>query len=140
MGLLDFLFKSKSPGAVRLHPGRGWTVDLVGESNYQSAIGFYYRDKGRPSSDLKCEAELEPEKANPHDPNAIRVKIAGLTVGYLPRDLAKQYREQVVRIPQLAGSASCSAKIIGGHVMQNGEPAHFGVKLNMRWPPKIYQD
>lgn len=41
MGILDFFFGVKSTAAVSLRSGRGWTVDVVGESNYQSALGLF---------------------------------------------------------------------------------------------------
>lgn len=137
MGFLDFWFGSKPTEKTRLHPGRGWTVEVVGESNFQSAIAGHYRRSGGVDSDLKCEAELVPEPTNPHDENAIPVQIGGLTVGYLPRDRAKEYRAQIAKLPQLNAAISCSAKIVGGHQLEDGEPAHFGVKLNVSWPPRL---
>lgn len=137
LGLLDFLFGAKAPALPSLHQGRGWTIDVVGESNYQSAIGVYYRRNGGKGSDLKCRAELVPDDRNVYDSNAIQVKIAGLAIGYLPRDLAKDYRSIVASVPALSGSVSCSAKITGGHKLENGEIAHFGVKLNISWPPRV---
>jgi hypothetical protein len=137
MGILDFFFGVKPTAAVSLRSGRGWTVDVVGESNYQSALGLFYRRGGGKGSDLKCEAQLMPDDGNLHDSNAVSVRIAGVVVGYLPRDMAKEYRARIAELPHLAGPATCSAKIIGGHRLENGETAHFGVKLNMTWPPLL---
>ena len=38
---------------------------------------------------------LVREPNNPHDPNAIRVELAGLYLGYVPRDIAKDLAPQM---------------------------------------------
>ena len=38
---------------------------------------------------------LVREPDNPHDPNAIRVELAGLYLGYVPRDIAKDLAPQM---------------------------------------------
>lgn len=111
-------------------PGRGWTIDVAGESNYQIAIEQSYRRHGGKGHDLKVTAELAPDLDNPHDANAVMVTIDGNLVGFLPRDRAHDYRAAGV------DQGACSAKIVGGHRLANGQNAHFGVKLNLSWPPK----
>lgn len=119
--------------ADQLAPGRGWTTDVVGESSYQKHLA---KLKGDYEHDLKVTAVLVPEPSNPHDPNAVRIDIAGKPVGYLPRELAC---ECTLKTP-----AQCSAKIVGGFLFDNEEAreegrdrAHYGVKLNLAWPPRL---
>jgi hypothetical protein len=64
--------------------------------------------------------------------NAVRVEIDGRRVGYLPRELAFEYR---AALGETAGQ--CSAKIVGGYERDDGSTDHFGVKLHMAWPPRL---
>jgi hypothetical protein len=55
-----------------------YSVGLVGESNYQDAIGLL---------DVGERVWLSPEPDNPHDPRAIVARDAnGAPIGYVPRD------------------------------------------------------
>lgn len=123
IGFLKRLFGST---AADLAPGRGWTVDVVGESQFQPALK---RLKGNHEHDRKVVAHLVPDPGNAHDPNAVCVEIGGHLVGYLPRERAAEYR--------LNAPGRCSAKIVGGFELDDGAMAHFGVKLNLSWPPKF---
>lgn len=77
-----------------------WNFDIVGESNYQAAIGRAVarhasrdeRDAGRMVL-IAAEAAAQPEPDNPHDPMAVRVTIDGQTVGYVPREKAERFAE-----------------------------------------------
>ncbi len=130
MGLFSRLF-GKRPQEVTLKPGRGWTVEVVGESFYQPALHRQYRSQGGAGHDLKVTARLVPEHDNPADPNAVSVHIGGQPVGHLSRDAAADYRASLGMTLGV-----CGAKIVGGHELATGERAHFGVKLNCSWPPK----
>jgi len=117
---------------AQLKPGRGWTVEVVGEASYQGDLQRAYRRYGGDGHDLRVAAVLQPEQGNRFDANAVMVVIDGRTVGYLPRDRAAEYRDAIGR--QTAG---CSAKIIGGFKLNNGSQAHYGVRLNVSWPPRL---
>lgn len=123
LGFFRRLFEDRTR---ELAPGRGWTISVVGESNFQLALRrIYARGDGH---DRKVFATMVPEPTNKHDSNAILVSIEGKPVGYLPRELAQTY---------LVGKARCSAKVVGGFELNDGSTAHFGVKLNMAWPPRL---
>jgi hypothetical protein len=125
MGLLQKLF-GRAPDL--LAAGRGWTVNVVGESQFQHRLA---KLKGGNEHDVKVTAVLMPEPTNTHDPRAVRVEIAGKPVGYLPRELACECT--------LKAPAQCSAKIVGGFLLDDDERvrAHYGVKLNLAWPPRL---
>ncbi|MFH1342845.1 MAG: HIRAN domain-containing protein [Pseudomonadota bacterium] len=108
------------------------TLPVVGESNYQTALARQYRKHGGTEHDVKVTAQLQPEQGNPHDANAVRVAVGGGLVGYLPRQAAAEYRAALG-----AAAGLCSAKIVGGYLMEDGERASFGVKLNAAWPPRF---
>lgn len=130
MGLWNWLLGS--PRAAEFAGGRGWVTPVVGESHYQEELGRQYRANGGSEHDVKVIAVLQPEPGNPFDPNAVAVHVGGDLVGYLPRDLAAEYSQVM---GQTGGS--CSAKIVGGFLLDGGRRASFGVRLNLRWPPKL---
>jgi hypothetical protein len=105
-------------------------VSVVGESHYQDTLQFLYRRNGGAGHDIKVSAALVPENDNAFDHNAVRVEIESCRVGYLPREMALEYRaalgEEVGR---------CGAKIVGGFELDAS--AYFGVKLNLAWPPRL---
>jgi hypothetical protein len=129
MGSLGKLFGLKQPAS--LAPGRGWTVPVVGESRFQTDLQTLYRKYGGTEHDIKVDAVFVPEDSNAFDANAVRVEIGSRTVGYLQRELAEQYRIALGR-----AGGQCSAKIVGGFELEDGTLAHFGVKLNLAWPPR----
>ena len=130
MGLFSSIFGRKR--IQELARGRGWTMDVVGELQFQENLLRQYRRHGGTEHDAKAIATLVPEEDNKHDANAVRVEIGGHPVGYLSRDHAHQYRSAVGAI-----SGRCSAKIVGGFDLEDGTKAFFGVKLNISWPPRF---
>lgn len=112
--------------------GRGWTVEVVGEASYQGNLQQEYRSHGGVDHDVKALATLIPEGGNKHDANAVRVEIGRQPVGYFTREMAAQYRAALGASP-----GQCEAKIVGGFVLEDGTNAHFGVKLNIAWPPRF---
>jgi len=80
----------------------GPIVDIVGEAYREAqivaALGF------RPGLDQevidKTKAELVPEPDNPHDRNAVAVRIGGFTVGYVSADVAGAVQPFVAGIVQ----------------------------------------
>jgi hypothetical protein len=103
---------------------------LSGEASYQTALQSLYRKHGGKGHDLKVTALVVPD-GNVFDANAVRVEIGDRTAGYLSREKTVEYR---AALGETAGQ--CSAKIVGGHVRDDGSTAYFGVKLHMAWPPR----
>ena len=64
---------------------------------------------------------LVREPDNPHDPNAIRVELAGLFFGYIPRDLAKE----------LAPIMDTGRAFLALFVSRNESPFHDTVGLTV---------
>ena len=105
--------------------GKLWCdFDIVGESHYQDALRKIVRRRGAPP--LHCTADLVFEPANPHDANAVMVRIEGLKVGYLTREDAVQYGEALVALDCKGATLSCPAYIAGTEWL--------GVKLGLVWP------
>lgn len=91
---------------------------VVGESHYQPALvaaaaGTQVAE-GDFSGGPEVIAALVPEPRNPHDRNAVRVDIAGRTVGYLPREDAARYVRPLGALAQRGVLGTCPARIMGG--------------------------
>ena len=150
MGWLDWLFGNAEPAApvartngakqlshVRIAPGRGYTFDVVGEGNYQDALDDYCGGKCEEGHRMECEAEICFITDNPHDPNAVGVFINARLVGYIPRDMAKQMRADILRINPGQHPVLCKAKIVGGWDRGRGDEGHYGVKLSISHPMRL---
>jgi len=75
---------SNSKGVTAELPGPGtYSLDVVGESNYQDALDEIVGERTDESAEFYTKAELYLESNNKYDKNAVRVDIDGLTVGYL---------------------------------------------------------
>jgi hypothetical protein len=118
-------------------PGIGrYSVDVVGESNYQKNLERIAGGKKRESADLETTAILLLENDNPYDSNAVRVDINGLTVGYLARPVAGGFRNYVQSNKYSSERFSCKALITGGWDRGNGDAGCFGVYLDLPKFPK----
>lgn len=88
--------------AVYVLPGSsGWpNVEIVGEAYREAQIIAALGVSPGVDEDVRDEADadLVPEPDNPHDPNAISVRVRGHVVGYLDRATAKEYRNPIHRI------------------------------------------
>lgn len=123
--MVSFLRRLFGIGPVELAPGRGWTVDVVGEADFQDELRVL---KGSNPQDRKLVATLVPEPSNKVAARVVRVEIGGRPVGYLSQKLAKEYA--------LDTPSECTAKITGGFDLGDGTRAQLWVKLNLAWPPR----
>lgn len=67
-----------------------YQIEVVGESHYWDNLVKIAGDCEDDDVEVVKTAYLVPEPRNPNDPNAVRVEIDRLTVGYLPRPVAAQ--------------------------------------------------
>ncbi len=133
MGWLSNLFRSppKPTRYVTLEGDGSYRCPVVGESQYQDALGQITGGKTEDGHEFECVAVLEPEPSNPYDSNAVAVRINGQTVGYLSKPLA---RAMCVTLKQhnLAG-VQVGAVVVGGWASRKGRKpeGHYGVKLDI---------
>lgn len=143
IALIWALFKKKSPSAARgASPlssdiariaGDGlFAVEVVGESNCAHNFEKICGPRSRDGVNRNTRAILALENSNPHDRNAVRVSIDGLTVGYLSRANALNFRQSI----SAAGHAKfsvfeCGALIRGGWDNGRGKQGHYGVWLDI---------
>ncbi|WP_317851036.1 DNA translocase FtsK [Pseudomonas sp. A-RE-19] len=101
--------------------------NIVGESYCQPALRRI-RNSTNMAEDNEFDAFIVTEPDNPHDANACAVYIDGFKVGYLPRDDAASYVEQMT--DQGVAGVSCfqlRAKLVGGF----GDKPNVGVMVNL---------
>lgn len=110
-------------------PKNGDECDVVGEAHYQTALCELAGDHGNHESMQQFTARLIPENDNPYDDKAVRVDIAGKTVGYFSRDDARSFRRRLVAKKLTGQTTTCGARITGGWLTKSGERASYGVRL-----------
>lgn len=112
------------PDEVFLRGNGQFDLEVKGESHYQTEIRAALKAN---QHERFTEAVLIPEDNNRYDRNAVRIEIHGQMVGYLSREAAPIYREQL----RLAGKpgivTTCRAKIVGG----TADKPSFGVLLDV---------
>jgi hypothetical protein len=123
---------SAASGAQGHLPGPGsFEFDIVGESKYQDALEEICGGRTEDSAEHRTEAVLYLEDSNPHDNMAVRVDIRGRTVGYLSRNDARSYRQQLKKLGHERIVCRCDAMIVGGWRRSRADQGHFGVKLDL---------
>jgi hypothetical protein len=118
---------ASSAESVYRWPSLGrFEFEVVGESNYQSAI------KSIAASSAQCLASIVPEDNNKFDQLAVRIDIQNKTVGYMSKDGARSFRK-LLSSKKISGKVtSCDAAIIGGFVLRDGSKASYGVTLDIK--------
>ncbi|HEX6713027.1 MAG TPA: HIRAN domain-containing protein [Thermoleophilaceae bacterium] len=99
-------------------------VRVVGTSHYQDALLELSGRQGDEEIRLEKVAVFVPEPDNPHDPDAIAVRIDGRLVGYLSRDENRRWLEVVS-----GAEVGCEAMIAG-----RGGTTGLGVFLRLPTP------
>lgn len=105
---------------IRFKPTGEYEQFVVGESSYQSHIGYAHKTDGKFVS-----VNLVLEEDNQFDSNAVRVAYENETLGYLSREDALTYRHALQALNHPRALGMCQAKIIGG------EGKHYGVILDL---------
>lgn len=138
MGLFSWIFGidaksskiTKQTADITNGPGT-YDVNVVGESHYQEALESICGGRTEDGVRLKVEAFLVPDDDNPHDSKAVRVYIQDQTVGYLDRETARSFREEMTKVGMTGVAAKCNAIIVGGWDRGGGDRGYFGVKIDL---------
>lgn len=91
------------------------TLYVVGESNYQDNLARTVEEYGR-----AVMAQLVAEPSNKYDRRAVRVDVAGRTVGYVPRDETTYWHPVLA---SLKGQPVTARAVVNG----GGSGYHFGI-------------
>ena len=119
--------------AIRLARSRGFNQEIVGEAAFQVALRRIAGPKSEHSKNTVVNAVLICQTDNPHDPNAVAVKIAGMMVGFLSREDAKLFRAELSTLDASLPDCFIDAKIVGGWLDEDSEGS-YGVKLKLKRP------
>ncbi|HEX3148020.1 MAG TPA: hypothetical protein VHR66_08040 [Gemmataceae bacterium] len=111
--------------------GGRFNLEIVGESHYQRELERVCGGRTRKSQDLEIAAVLLLDDGNPHDAQAVRVEIKGLTVGYLSRENARIFRARLRRERIHGSEFPCRANVRGGWDRGGGDSGSFGVWLDV---------
>lgn len=111
-------------------------VNVAGESHYQDALREIVGDR-EPQVRHTTEAILEPEPENPHDPNAVVVRIDGHKVGYLPRAEAVAYGPTLRALADRGRAGAVEAVVAGRN---DAGTSNLGVFLRLPDPDEQQRD
>jgi hypothetical protein len=117
--------------AVRLQGLGIFALEAVGESRYQDVLERICGGRTEEGVDKFVDAVIVCEHDNPYDQQAVRIDISGLTVGYLSREHARVYRQQMGKAGHGVRTAICAARIQGGWYRGDDDQGAFGVRLDV---------
>lgn len=135
MGIFDNLFGAKSENldssAVDMdeedYVESGYNFDVVGESFQRDhLVALLKKNKVIEVGEFATSAMLELEPTNDFDPNAVKVMVDGLQVGYVP----KTFSGDVTRMMNDKGITEFEVPALLGWDNNNPMPA-IGVRLDM---------
>ena len=124
-----------APPGEQLHrwpPCGDYGVAVVGESNYQSALALVAGRGATGYDGVRCVAMLVPEASNPHDPQAVAIRVEGRTVGYLAADDAVRFRLRLGQFAMPNKPTECGALIRGGGKALDGSKRPYGIWLDIQ--------
>jgi hypothetical protein len=128
MNLLKKLFggtKSAEPEAevVTLTGSGDFGLEVMSVAFYEDNLERICGPRTDQGENRIVPARLVLEDTNPKDPEAVRVEVNDLQVGYLNRSFAHQYRQQLKQTGHPRAIGVCSAKITGGWKRKSGKRA-----------------
>jgi len=135
MGIFDNLFGSKSANldssAVDMgeedYVESGYNFDVVGESFQRDhLVALLKKNKVIEVGEFATSAMLELEPTNDFDPNAVKVMVDGLQVGYVPKTFSGDV--SVLRLGTAGRQSSCDS-FLGccGRIVYLGDLAGISV-------------
>ena len=138
-GFLSSIVQEQSSGRqeVAMLMGIGnFELRIVGEAHSQAALEVLCGPRVPKGVNRFETAWLILEDKNPHDKNAVRVEVRRKPVGYLSREVAIRYREQLNARGTPNANGQCQAVIRGGWVSSDGRKGAYLVWLDL---PISYQ-
>lgn len=112
--------------------GDAW-LELRGEVNYQIELAELLEGAKADASQAPL-AILHPEPDNPHDPNAVLIRIEGRRVGYLSREEAVVFGPAIRAAASIEKRIACRAGFIQGTQRARDGTALIRVRLRIGTP------
>ena len=116
-------------GPVDVASFDGFTINVVGEAEYQRTLERLAGGRERWSANQRCVAILSREPRNRQDANAIRVEIEGQLVGYVDHIDALVLQPYMVEMERRGSVVALDGMIVGGWDRGGGDRGHYGVAL-----------
>lgn len=110
----------------RVAQGQLVPITIVGESGYQPVIKAIKKQSGG----REFVIVLRAEPHNPYDSHAVAVLVDGNVVGYLPRELAKQWQPVLIAAESEGYVVQGQAAVYGG----TKDKPSLGVFGEATWP------
>lgn len=131
----------KPPSSTRTNAASGGTfhwpehddcMEVVGESFYQDDLKHIAGEHGRESARKEVIALIRPDNDNPHDDKAVSIWVHERKVGHLSRDDARSFRRRLAAKKLSNQATTCSARVVGGHLLNGGSRASYGLLLYIK--------
>jgi hypothetical protein len=124
------------PGLPSIKGDAFFTYEVVGESHYQEALERIVGGRRSAAVYFRVIAVLSSEPDNPHDANAMVIRINGEKVGYIRKkdDVSLRHQLDALGVPS---DVQCRAEIVGGWDRGGGDVGKFGLKLDLTFPLDI---
>jgi len=114
-----------------------FSLKVAGVFSYQMELEVVYGGDPQAGKEQTTLAILVPEETNPYSPEAVRVQIRQLTVGYLARPDAHAFRACQNREALNVSRYRCRAKIQYSRNSSEGAQGHWGVWLDVCLPKEV---
>lgn len=130
MGIFERLRPAVRPAVSWRLYGGDEDLEVVGEASYQDTLWSLCGGSRGDRVRHDVVAVLVPEPQNPHDGNAICVRVDSHVVGYLPRDVAARYLSGLLALMSSSGGDVALRGVIVGGGHRNDGPGRLGVWLS----------
>lgn len=122
---------SRGKAALRCEDKSNFSVECVGESQYQPALQLMVNRSLNEEPAGTCEVTVSHELDNKYDSNAVVVKFGGQVCAYLPRAKAAEYA------PRLKALAVAGYVVVCRGRLRSGTEGIIGIWLNLARPDDI---
>ena len=121
---------------VFLHSGTDYHIEVIGVSDHQAELREIVGADTQAGQQHDRSADLILDENNPYEGSTAIVAIDGMIVGYLPPQLAAQYREWLHKWRLSEAFVRCNAVIVD-QGDRSDETARYVVKLGIELPFKM---
>ncbi|MGQ0526207.1 MAG: hypothetical protein ACT4P8_21400 [Betaproteobacteria bacterium] len=120
--------------SLRLNGGGTYQYQVIGVSRYQSALARIHGQDVNQEKDVAAVLVQEKGQKKHKDAVIVRIEIDGVVVGFLPGDVATEYRRRLVDAGYPDAVAACKARITAQRSAGSGAEFYYSVRLDL--PPR----
>lgn len=121
---------------LRLNGASTYQYQVIGVSRYQSALKRIHKTHADADQGRTVQAILVQEKGHKKHKGqiAVRVEVDGAVVGFLPGDLAAEYRVRLIDAGYPEATVACKARITAQRSAGLDDEFYYSARLDL--PPK----